>query len=229
MLKFFQKLKWKRQKINSFHSLLKGSSVLKAQGYQDLFALISNDFKRDGFFVEFGAANGKDLSNTWVLEKIFGWEGILAEPGRNWHQDLFKNRNCIISTDCVWTVSGEVLSFLESSQPELSTIHTFAETDGRNRLEKVHSTYEVNTISLLGLLQKYDAPSTIDFMSIDTEGSEFDILNNFDWSRYKINSLCIEHNNTNARQKIYELLVGNGYKRVYEGISGADDWYKNVS
>jgi hypothetical protein len=96
-------------------------------------------------------------------------------------------------------------------------------------LEKVHSTYEVNTISLLGLLQKYDAPSTIDFMSIDTEGSEFDILNNFDWSRYKINALCIEHNYTNARQKIYELLVGNGYKRVYEGISGADDWYKNVS
>ena len=225
-MKFFQKLKQKNMREDSFRELLKGSNDLKAQGYQDSFALIANNFKRNGFFVEFGATNGLNMSNTWVLENKFEWEGILAEPGKNWHRDLFENRKCKITTDCVWTVSGETLSFLESSHPELSTIFSFADSDGRNRTKKNHSTYEVNTISLVDLLKKYEAPSTIDFMSIDTEGSEFDILRNFKWDSYKINALCVEHNYTSNRKKIYELMLSHGYQRVCEGISGSDDWYR---
>jgi FkbM family methyltransferase len=137
---------------------------------------------------------------------------------------LFENRNCSISTDCVWAESGKKMKFLESIQPELSTLLSFSEIDGRQR-EKACDAYEVETISLVDLLRKFNAPATIDFMSIDTEGSEFEILNNFDWSAYKINALCIEHNYTNSRKKIYELLSDSGYFRVYEGISGADDWY----
>ncbi len=225
-MKFLQKLIQKNKKVDSYHELLKGSDNLKAQGYQDLFALIANNFKRNGYFVEFGATNGIDMSSTWILENKFQWEGILAEPGKNWHQDLMKNRKCKITTDCVWTVSDEKLSFLESSQPTLSTILSFSDSDGRNRGERTHSTYEVNTISLVDLLKKFEAPSTIDFMSIDTEGSEFDILNSFDWDSYKINALCVEHNYTDARKKIFGLLSSNGYKRVCEGISGSDDWYR---
>jgi FkbM family methyltransferase len=118
------------------------------------------------------------------------------------------------------------MKFLESSQPELSTLLSFSENDGRQRV-KACETYEVETISLIDLLRKFNAPATIDFMSIDTEGSEFEILNNFDWSAYKINALCIEHNYTKNRKKIHELLSAMGYFRVYEGISGADDWYVN--
>ena len=63
----------------------------KSQLGQEIFALIENDFKRDGFFVEFGATNGLELSNTHLLEKEFGWTGILAEPAKTWHEDLYKN------------------------------------------------------------------------------------------------------------------------------------------
>src|SRR5450631_2035857 len=45
----------------------------KSQLRQDLFVLTMLDFKRNGYFVEFGATNGSDLSNTYLLEKSFGW------------------------------------------------------------------------------------------------------------------------------------------------------------
>ena len=60
----------------------------RAQLKQDIFVLLETGFKRDGYFVEFGATNGVDLSNSWLLEKAFGWTGILAEPARIWHDDL---------------------------------------------------------------------------------------------------------------------------------------------
>src|SRR5262245_23238858 len=50
----------------------------KAEFRQDLFVLSELDFKRDGFFVDFGATNGVDYSNSYLLQKEFGWNGILA-------------------------------------------------------------------------------------------------------------------------------------------------------
>ena len=63
-------------------------------------------------------------------------------------------------------------------------------------------------------------------MSIDTEGSEYDILNNFDFSSRKIKIITVEHNYHNEqRNKIYSLLIGKGYKRIFENVSQFDDWY----
>jgi len=67
-----------------------------------------NKFKEGGYFVEFGAANGCDLSNTYILEKQFGWRGVLAEPAKMWHKNLIKNRDCNVEFDCVWRTSGEL-------------------------------------------------------------------------------------------------------------------------
>lgn len=227
--KFLQKFEQKIRTVESFRALLKGSADLRSQGYQDMFALVASNFKRNGFFVEFGATDGRHLSNTWVLEKNFGWDGILAEPGLIWHDKLRANRQCRISTECVWTVSGETLTFLEAADPFLSTISSFANSDGRDRMNRGQSSsYKVRTISLNDLLQAHDAPASIDFMSIDTEGSEFDILSHFDLDRYSVNALCVEHNYTDARQKIFRLLSDKGYRQVFKGISGSDDWYQKI-
>lgn len=72
-----------------------------AQLRQDVFALGAVGSRRNGYFVEFGATDGISLSNTFMLETMFGWSGVLAEPGRGWHSSLRKNRNCSIDTRCV--------------------------------------------------------------------------------------------------------------------------------
>lgn len=77
--------KMPRDRAGHFLDLMELS---KAQLRQDLFVLNHLDFKRNGFFVEFGATNGVNLSNSFLLERQFGWNGILAEPARIWHEQL---------------------------------------------------------------------------------------------------------------------------------------------
>lgn len=181
--------------------------------------------KQNGYFVEFGATNGVDSSNSFLLEKHYGWSGILAEPGRVWHAQLRANRKNAIDTRCVWSESGQRLEFNEVQEPELSTINAYSHTD-RYRESRIRgSKYEVETVTLNELLRTHGAPSHIDYLSIDTEGSEYDILSKFDFEKYDIRVITCEHNYTEARETIFKLLSAKGYVRKFELFSQVDDWY----
>lgn len=184
------------------------------------------NFKCSGFFVDIGASNGFDYSNTYTLEKVFGWNGILAEPAKVWHNDLKKHRSSVIDNHCVWSESGATLNFRESfAHPDHSTLEPFVDADGFG-IHRDGKNYDVETISLNDLLAKYQAPAHIDYLSIDTEGSEFPILDAFDFNKYRIDIITCEHNyKRDARQKIYDLLTSHGYVRKMEYISDYDDWY----
>lgn len=203
-------------------ALQKGQSQLG----QDIFALIQNDFKREGFFVEFGATDGVELSNSYLLEKEFGWTGILAEPAVVWHKELHQNRDCHIDTNCVWSKSGEFVSFHESDHAVFSTVNSLRTLSDDNKdLRLPGSQYDVETISLEDLLKKYSAPNKIDYLSIDTEGSEYKILSNFNFDAYDIRTITCEHNYMPEREQIYRLLTSKGYFRVGTDQSKWDDWY----
>jgi len=208
--------------------LLKYFRSARGQLGQDLFALSELEFKRDGFFVEFGATDGFHSSNTYLLEKEFGWRGIVAEPARGWHKDLRRNRNCFIETDCVLSKSNVELTFIEATNGEFSTIDVYKSSDIHSLARRNGNQYKVNTISLSDLLEKYNAPREIDFLSIDTEGSEFDILKDFDFNQYKFGVITCEHNFTPRREQVFSLLTKNGYLRKHEGFSNVDDWYVNA-
>jgi hypothetical protein len=75
--------------------------ISRSQNGQDLFASARNNFKRGGYFVEFGATNGKSLSSTLLLESGYGWSGILAEPARGFHKELLNQRSCKIDKRAV--------------------------------------------------------------------------------------------------------------------------------
>jgi FkbM family methyltransferase len=207
----------------------------KAQLAQDIFALAASGSEEPKYFVEFGAADGVFLSNTYLLEKRLGWEGILIEPARVWHEKLKSSRKCHIDFRCITSVSGEECDFLEVrpsssidySGPELSSLARYADNgDWASDIRAQCSvSYKVTSITLDDLLDEYAAPQEIQFLSIDTEGSEFDILSSFSFAR-TIRSICVEHNHNEAqREKIRQLLGSKGYIRVHEDLSGWDDWY----
>ena len=71
----------------------------------------------------------------------------------------------------------------------------------------------------------------IDFLSIDTEGSEYDILRSLNFKKYKITSICVEHNfNFKKRRNIFNLLSKYNYVRLFKNFSAYDDFYfqKNI-
>lgn len=208
---------------------LYGSGKSHAQFQQDIFAWVANGMKRNGYFVEFGGTDGIELSNSYLLENEFGWTGIVAEPGRLWHDALKRNRNCQIEFDCVWKSTGDRLEFHMLEEAALSTLTKFDSADGRRRKQKKGETYMVDTISLEDMLHKHGAPDVIDFLSIDTEGSEFEILNAFDFSKYRFNVITCEHNFTPVRKNIQALLASKGYKHVFPRLSHCDDWFIHES
>ena len=116
----------------------------------------------------------------------------------------------------------------ERASPELSSIEAFANNgDWLSKIRlKNASRYQVETISLSDLLDAHNAPEEIQFLSIDTEGSELEILENYDFKSRKIKSICVEHNHQNKpRSSIRAWLCSHGYKQVLGRISKWDDWY----
>ena len=210
----------------------------KSQNAQDLFVISELlNRKLPNYFIEFGAASGLNLSNTYLLEKYFSWSGILAEPAKIWHNELCVNRKCIIDKRCVYKNTGEKIEFMETSSkddiykktgPELSSLKIFHDSgDWASKIRKNNSiSYFVETVSLNDLLLQNNAPFHIGYLSIDTEGGEFEILHNFDFNKYKIEIISIEHNSDNNKRNLIFLLMNKkGYKRVYDDIFGGDDIY----
>ena len=203
--------------------LLRLMDMSKSQTRQDIFALYELNFKKNGFFVDFGASDGVTSSNSYLLEKEFGYNGILAEPNPKQCNNILNIRNAKIENKCVWRDSGFVIEFIDAA--DLSTIKEFSNSDKHSSIRKNKSTFLVETISLTDMLKKHKAPFLIDYLSIDTEGSEFEILSSHNFEEYKFSVITVEHNFTDQRNQIFELLTKNGYKRKYEQLSCQDDWY----
>jgi FkbM family methyltransferase len=196
-----------------------------AQLLQDLWVAYETGEQRGGYFVEFGAVDGVHASNTLYLERHLGWTGILAEPARVAHGPLKANRVCAIDTRCVWSESGRRLLFNQTVPLVHSTIDSFSAGDMHAASREGGERYEVETVSLNDLLAQWDAPRRIDYLSIDTEGSEFEILAAFDFDRWDVRRISVEHNYTASREAILDLLTAHGFARRFPALSRVDDWY----
>lgn len=234
--------------FNFFGNAILHTEKSHSQFFQDLWVLYETKFKKGGFFVDFGATDGNKLNNTYILEKQYGWNGIVSEPNPAYKKRLYGNRSCTVLTDCVYTRSGETVNFLVTDEPYLSTIEGYGEDDEHCWKRKDSNEIELTTISLYDMLEQNNAPNDIDYLSIDTEGSEYDILRAFfdDNRRKKYNIKCItveqnisiesldlsrtqfvsrEQSYTREALKIQELLEVYEYTKKFENFSGIDGFY----
>jgi FkbM family methyltransferase len=212
-----------------FEYCLKHVANSNAMLLQDLFVLYELKEKKRGFFVEFGASDGVEDSNTLLLEKSYDWNGILAEPSRQWPEALKKNRHCTLDFRCVWTTTGSQIEFNQTPKANLSTINQFSGFDTNAAARKAGTKYQVETVTLTDLLRQQSAPRSIDYISINTQGSEFDILNAFDFNAFDVKIFTVGYHVPMARDKIHTLMTSKGYIRKFEAFSNLDSWYVKKS
>lgn len=201
-----------------------------SQLQQDRWVLSELSNKTRGFFVEVGALDGRHLSNSLLLEKDFGWNGILVEPNPTQSEAIRTARSAPLCARPVDSATGRsVLMRYVIDNPEYSSMASRAYSDLHAETRRKESVeIEQATISLNDLLEAYNAPTEIDYISIDTEGNEFDILTTFDFERYNVRLFSVEHNGTHADAQIENLLTSKGYERVYRKWSRFDAWYRKI-
>lgn len=200
----------------------------RAENFQDLWVLSETNYKAGGFFVEFGATNGVDTSNTWLLEKKYGWKGILAEPNPHYQDKLLENRNCFIDKRVVWNESGSTVEFLSMQEPYISVTKEDLVLQDNEKLRSA-VLHELRTVSLGDLLRHYKAPKKIDFISIDVEGSEERILKAFfKEGEYEVALLSVEHNWLDKSGSLLKLILSQGYVNVFGEHSSRDYWFRKI-
>lgn len=193
------------------------------QIFQDVAALLHSSRETGGFFVEVGVGDGEKHSNSFMLEREFGWTGVLVEPDRRFHARLSSTRTARLEKRPAFSRHGVNMRFLEASgSGELSTLKGFGGEDGRIRRGRL---YEVQTVTLDAVLEQSKAPRTIDYVSIDTEGSELEVLAALDLNRWDVRFLTIEHNFVpGKKERITELLAPHGFRPVLQDFSHMDLW-----
>jgi FkbM family methyltransferase len=221
-----------KELLLNFINTLKNQKNFQSQIYQDIFALLIIGENFDKTFLEFGATDGFELSNSYTLENNYNWKGVLSEPSPQWHESLKKNRiDSKIITECIWKETGKKLDFYMSDLGELSTLNDFIDNDidtmpvNTSQRKKSGKIITVNTISLNDVIKEYFNNKCPSYISIDTEGSEYEILKVFNLDDYRPKLFTIEHNYTDNQSKLDELLISNGYVRIFKKLTAFDAWY----
>ena len=183
-----------------------------SQGGQDIYVKRILKEKRDGYFVEIGANNGITMSNTYLLEKNYGWKGICLEATPYRINELTNNRpNSICINAAVFSESNLELDFTTTVIDILNVITEYAEI-ALDFLNQSGIIIKVNTKTLTDILNENNAPEVIDYLSIDTNGSDYKVLEGIDFIKYKFKIITIKNSLIPEKQnRIKEILTLNGY------------------
>lgn len=188
---------------------------MPSQNGEDLALWELFEKKRTGFYVDVGAYDGVGFSNTYFFEAI-GWRGVLIEaapelyarcaaarPHSTVVHAAAGSRNGTAPFTIVDGAGG--VDTLSSSMPDHERI---AREGGQSRV------VDVPLRTLDDILADVHEP--IDFVSIDVEGSELDVLQGFDLDRFRPRILVIEENSADAGVRIREHLAGRGYAPAFQ-------------
>jgi len=168
-----------------------------------------------GFFLDFGAFDGVLISNTLYLEKRLNWTGLCVEPNPRYFENLCKERNVVCINSALWPISRISLQFADAHG--LSSIEEYINSDSNssNRINATKQMISVDTINPTELMDRFNVPREIDYMSLDVEGAEMDVLGSMDFDKYKITLMTIEHNHVvDKKMRVRAHLANYGYDVV---------------
>ena len=184
--------------------------------------------KSGGVFIELGALDGVLYSNTKFYEDTLGWKGILIEPVPRLFEMLKHNRpGCELYQVAICDQQGEV-EFV-GDDAYAGSVQTYGKElmEARQNESKLPSqTYSVPAKRFHEIVSHERVPS-VDLLSVDVEGGEFEVLSTFDW---EINvSVVIYESSLKWKQedlnKCKELMEAKGYT-FHERFHGSEIWYR---
>lgn len=186
--------------------------------------------KAGGVFVDIGANDGRTFSNTLFFEKQLNWRGVAIEPLPSAFQKLQQNRDCICLQCCVGarTEAVEFLSIKGHSEM-LSGVFDQYEKSHLDRVYKSTATHGdtiekimVQSMRLSTILEEHDLLE-VDYLSLDTEGGELEILKSIDFSKISVKAISVENNYDDPR--IYRLLKKQGFR--LDAVAGDEIYVQN--
>lgn len=202
--------------VNKINEELRGWDGGKYFGQWETDKIIEEYFdKNNGVCVEVGAANGIKGSNSLYFEKL-GWDALCIEPNPNQIKSLKKYRKNIMT----YAVSKEIgvmdLTVFEVGEKNIMSSLTSLVPDTRlveSHSHIINNTYKVpvKVETLSKILEIANYPKKIDFISIDTEGTELDVLESMDFEKYDVSLYIIENNYNDSC--IEEFMNKKGYKK----------------
>jgi FkbM family methyltransferase len=183
--------------------------------------------KRNGVYLDIGANDGQFGSNTATLEYEYGWTGLCIEANPKLIEPLSINRpNSTIVHKAVWkelcNVQIEVPLKFKKTIPgdQLGRITGIEDLDQRNeryfkkQFDKGTEVFSVQADTVTNIIKEHmNFPAVIDYMSLDTEGSEMEALESIDFNNIDIKFMTIEHGNRKGYKKMFEnYLKQFGYR-----------------
>ncbi len=180
---------------------------------QDEWVIEQTNNKRDGYFVEIGAYDGKTLSNTYLLEKEYGWSGICAECNPETIPQLINNRSCVIETRALMHKNNLNVPFYSAEDPLLSMVFMYSSMENVATKEVLYPQHIVKTVTINEMLKAHNAPTDIDYISVDAEGMELFIVTVFDFQKYNVKYWTVEvQDNTENAAYLRQFFYYHGYE-----------------
>ena len=180
--------------------------------------------KTDGYFVDIGAHDGTTFSNSKFYEQL-GWTGVCVEPNPKVFKTLQANRKCKCVMKAVADRTGwaQFFQILEGADMLSGLVDEFnqhgIETINAN-LQDFENGFEYIDVEL-DLFDNIVDSTTIDFLSLDTEGNELKILQTIDFNKYDIKVITVENNDYD--DKFIKFFTPRGYQPVTR--LGCDEVY----
>lgn len=201
-----------------------------SQDGQDKYVAEIFNYNENGVFVDIGANDGITFSNTYFLEKKLNWKGVCVEPMAQAFEKLRAVRNAVLVNGCATPINGkktflsvegygEMLSGIKENYDarHLQRLYRDVEEHGGTVSEIIVNCYSINDILNANALYE------IDYLSIDTEGGESDLIKAIDFSTFYIKSITVE--NPFKESGINSFLQSRDFEQV--AFLGADEIYLN--
>ena len=195
-------------------------NFIKSQFNQDVYLIEKiYDFKKNGYFVEIGAYDGINMSNTYLLEYCYDWKGILVECNPYWFSKLIENRPNCININCAICNNVGTADFICNTgytemisglKDNFDIRHLCRLEKENNQMGSTSEIIKVNTTKIESICDEYNIKH-INYLSIDVEGAEFEVIKSINFDNLFIDVIGFENNYNDVSVPIIKYLEDKNY------------------